>query len=824
MSSDEATGREAAESGGDASTRGRDTGRPNPEEGSAARGPSSAGREAGSAENGARSDEGGAGSAERGAAATDATDGATAATDGADAAEPQADGASTGETIGGTRGRKGLGTFTGVYRPTVMTILGLMMYVREGWMVGEAGLLGGILIILATFLITGTAALSLSSITTNIHIGAGGVFSIISKSLGLETGGSIGVPLYIGQALSGALYIYGFTEGWLYIFPNHSPWIVAYAVFAAAFTVALISSNFAFRLQGIVMFVILISMASIVLGLPAAEGPERPQLWGRFEDVSFWVLFAIFFPAGTGVKVGASMSGVLADPRKSIPRGTLAAVGTALAVYLGMAVWYSLVATPEELIANRLIVIEKAAVGELVLAGLLASTFTATISTIVAAPRVLQALADQKIVPKGDWLARLRPNGEPRNAVIVTGGLVAATLLLGSLDAVAVLITMFFLLIYLMIDVVVTIEQGLGLISFRPTFSIPYWVPILGLASCTIALFIISPVFALVALTIIVSIYIYLVNRQLTTPWETVRSSIFVSLADWATKKFARQANEANERSWKPDLLVPVVSRTQLDGIFRFLRLLAEPKGSIKIVGVATTPDGDDADEAIHRAGLHRLNDVTRIFQDEELFATSAVIEAPTLLQGVRVSASLMQGSAFRPNVLFGLPRALDDETLQGFVDIGRRHHLGVALLFEHPEASLGEERRINVWITDQSPDWKLGMRLPNLDLSLLLALQIHGKWQGTLRLLTVVRDETNAGDARRFHEKLIEDARLPPSTRSVVMHGTLREKLAAAPDADLSVFGLAVDVEREFLEFLVRESAGSCLFVRDSGRESALA
>lgn len=722
-------------------------------------------------------------------------------------------------------GRKGLGTFRGVYRPTVMTILGLMMYVREGWLVGEAGLLGGILIILATFLITGTAALSLSSITTNIHIGAGGVFSIIAKSLGLETGGSIGVPLYLGQALSGALYIYGFTEGWTYIFPSHNTWIVAYAVFAAAITVVFISSNFAFRLQGAVMFVILISMASIVLGLPASENPDPPQLWGTFEDVSFWTLFAIFFPAGTGVKVGASMSGALADPRKSIPRGTLAAVGTALAVYIGMAIWYSLVATPAELTANRLIVVEKAAIGELVLAGLLASTFTATISSMVAAPRVLQALADQRILPKSDWLTQLTSDGEPRNAILATGALVAAALLLGSLDAVAVLITMFFLLIYFMIDVVVTIEQGLGLISFRPTFRIPFWVPIVGLVSCTLALFIISPIFALVALSIIAGIYVFLVNRRLTTPWETVRSSIFISLADWATKKFARSAEEANERSWKPDVLVPVVSKAQLDGMFRFLRLLAEPKGSVKIVGVATLSDGhDDVDEIIRSRGLNRLTDVTRSFHDEELFATAATIEAPTLLQGIRVSASVMQGSAFRPNILFGLAHTLDEPTLQGFVDIGKAHQLGVALLYEHPEASLGEERRINVWITDQSPDWAVGLRLPNLDLSLLLALQIHGKWNGRLRLLTVCSDPDHTPHAREYHRKLISDARLPRTTESVVMQGSLREKLKDAPDSDLSIFGLADEVDRSFLEHLVRASTSTCLYVRDSGRESALA
>jgi hypothetical protein len=402
---------------------------------------------------------------------------------------------------------------------------------------------------------------------------------------------------------------------------------------------------------------------------------------------------------------------------------------------------------------------------------------------------------------------------------------VAATLLLGSLDAVAVFITMFFLLIYLMINIVITIEQGLGLISFRPTFRIPFWVPILGLVSCTFALFIINPVFALLALTIILGIYVYLVNRRLETPWETVRSGIFVSLADWAAKKFALSVNEANERSWKPDLLVPVVSREQLDGIFRFLRLLAEPKGSIKVVGVAINgTDEQIVDEIIRERGLDTLSTVTRIFHDEELFATSAVIESPSLLQGVRVSASVMRGSAFRPNILFGLARRVDEETLQGFVDIAATHQMGIALLYEHPEASLGEERRINVWITDQSPEWALSLRLPNLDLSILLGLQVQRKWNGVFRLLTVCTDPDETENARNYHRRLIEDARLPDTTESVVLVGSLRDQLPAAPESDLCIFGLAREVNAVFLKDLVGISRSTCLFVRDSGLESALA
>ncbi|GIV60575.1 MAG: Na-K-Cl cotransporter [Rhodothermaceae bacterium] len=738
--------------------------------------------------------------------------------------------------------QRGLGTFQGVFRPTVLTILGVIMYLREGWVVGQAGLGGAVLIILLTFLITGTAALSLSSITTNIRMGAGGVFYIISQSLGLEPGGSIGIPLYLGQALSAALYIYGFSEAWLYLFPDHPQLLVAYGVFAVVFTATLISTRLAFRLQGLVMFVILVSLGSIVLGLTGIGRQEplhNPQLWGPFDAGGFWVLFAIFFPAGTGIKVGASMSGALADPRRSIPRGTLAAVGTALVVYLFMALWYSLVATPEELRSNYLVVVERAARGELVLAGILASTFTATLSSLVAAPRVLHALGEQGIIPRRDFFGRLTPGGEPRNAALVTGGLVGLALLLGSLDRIAVLITMFYLLTYLTIDLVILVEQGLGMISFRPLFRIPLWVPMLGIAACLLAIFVISPAFALIALTLVAGIYVYLTNRKLQTPWQTVRSSIFVSLADWAAKRIARTPEEANERSWKPDLLVPVTSRGQLDGTFRFLRVLTEPKGSLKIVGVrcleeapetlpaARTPESPPGTPAgtTRPDDLDTLPEVARMFQQEGVYATATVIEAPSLAKGVQMSAAVLRGSYFRPNVLFGLAHLYDPPTLQHFVDTAAAHQMGVALLYLHPEAGLGYEHRLNVWVRDQSPTWQLGLRLANLDLTVLLAYQIFRNWRGReLRLLTVCEDPQEVPNARAYLRRLVEDARLPPGAVCRVYTGRFLERLAEAPRADVQLLGLPREVDPAFLKTVVSRTRSSCLFVRDSGRESALA
>lgn len=783
-------------------------------------------------------------------------------TDSPDEPEGEDDGTPASRTMMFKRaiqGRKsssgGLGTFAGVFRPTILTILGVMMYLRLGWVVGEAGLLGAIGVIVMTFVITSTTALSLSSITTNIRLGAGGVFSIISKSLGLETGGAIGIPLYLAQALSAALYIYGFSEAWMYIFPSHPQWVAALGVFVVAVGTTTISTKLAFRLQGFVMFIILASVGSIFLGLLSVGSHEptlhNPQLIGTFSSGGFWEIFAIFFPAGTGIMVGASMSGALESPRRSVPRGTMMAVATAFAVYVSFAAWYAIVAPPAELASNFLVVVDKAAYGPLVLAGILASTFTATLSSLVAAPRVLQALGQHRILPRSTFFSKTSKRGEPRNASLVTAAIVALALTLGSLDRVAVLITMFFLLTYVTINVVVLIEQSLGMVSFRPMFKVPILVPTIGSVLCVLAIFIISPTFALLALCFVVGIYVWLVNKRLDTPWETVRSSIFVALADWAARRVAAGPDEHNERSWKPDILVPIQTRAQIDGNYRFLRALAYPKGSVQVVGIVSESPNRPAPADVSgevsvdgerfgtvpgvptrelaavfggEPGAMELEQVAQGFQEDGLYASAVTLEANDIVSGVEQACAVLRGSYFRPNVIFGLAHLYDEESLQGLVNAGIAYDMGVALLFRHQESGLGRERIINVWVRDQSPEWYLGLRLANLDLSILSAYQIWRNWTGTIRLVTAVRDPSEIRNAQDYLDQLTEDARLPKSTETSVLCGNFLELVESTPPCDLHIMGLANEVNREFLEGLVDKSGSSILFVRDSGRESALA
>ena len=284
------------------------------------------------------------------------------------------------EVLGLARPGRGLGTFGGVFTPTLLTILGVIMFLREGWVIGNAGLLGGVLVIVAAFVITGITGLSMSSITTNIRIGAGGAYAIVAQSLGLEIGGSLGIPRYISQALAVTMYVFGFREGWLWIFPGHHPLLVDVVVFASLYLIAYLSLDLAIRVQYLIMAIIIGALVSIAVA--AFQGSmviplSEVQLWGDFPGApddgfggtTFWTVFAVFFPASTGIMAGANLSGDLRNPRRSIPLGTMSAIAVSLVIYLALAYWLARSATPDELVSNYTIMMEKAAWGPAVLAG-----------------------------------------------------------------------------------------------------------------------------------------------------------------------------------------------------------------------------------------------------------------------------------------------------------------------------------------------------------------------------------------------------------------------------------------------------------------------
>ncbi len=234
------------------------------------------------------------------------------------------------------------GSFAGVFTPSLLTILGVIMYMRLGWVVGNAGLIGAIVIIVIAHVISITTGLSISSVATDKKIGAGGVYYVLSRSMGIPIGGSIGISLYVGTALSIALYLIGFAES-LNDFFDFGKTIndlrITGSIALVAITIlALISTSIALKTQYIILSAIVVSIVSIVFGTRDFV-PETVSMVATEGAVPMEIVFAVFFPAVTGFTAGIAMSGDLKDPKKSIPKGTLWAIGVGLVVYISLAIF-----------------------------------------------------------------------------------------------------------------------------------------------------------------------------------------------------------------------------------------------------------------------------------------------------------------------------------------------------------------------------------------------------------------------------------------------------------------------------------------------------
>ncbi|WP_324292263.1 amino acid permease [uncultured Methanomethylovorans sp.] len=559
----------------------------------------------------------------------------------------------------------------------------------------------------------------------------------------------------------------------------------------------------------------------IIVSVPA----QQPITWwgtfsgspeNMFTGIGFWALFAVFFPAATGIMAGANMSGELKNPRGSIPVGTMSAIVLGTIIYLLLAYWLIRSATPDELVNNYTIMIERAAWTPIVVAGLLGATFSSALSSIVGAPRILQALGDSSILPKSKWFAIRTQSGEPRNSIIFTGAIVLIALMLRNLNAIAPLITMFFLLTYAMINVVVFMEQSLNLVSFRPLFRIPLAASFLGAAGCLFVMFTVNSTFSLMAMVVVLSIHGVLLRKHLKAPFGDVRSGLFVALAEWAAKK-VNEITVSRERAWTANLLVPIEDPQELRGMFNLIRDISYPKGFIKILGLTGKVDEMEL--------YLRLPDITRSFQDEGVFSSWTIIDAPSFEDNLIAGMEALGGAFFRPNILFLRPPLSKqrEEDIRKIIQKASHIRTGVVIYAAHPKSGLGRHKSINVWIDDKSPDWDISMDLGNMDLAILIGYKLKRKWEASMNLISAVGEEGQKRKAEEYIKTLAELARLP-NVNTYALEGDIESIVQKVPQVSLNIFTLSHEPDFEFIRRMVELTGSSCLFTLDSGEENALA
>jgi len=709
------------------------------------------------------------------------------------------------------------GTFGGVFTPVVLTILGVIMFMRVGYVEGYAGLWMTLVILGVAKLITTLTTLSLSAIATNLDVRVGGVYFMISRVLGPDFGGSIGITLFIAQAVSVAFYTIGFTEATFLVLGTfldasaiakaqalHLPQIVSTVVVALLFLLTFKGAAVALKAQYVVLVLLLLSVASFVVGGVLQFDPavlEANKSSAFTSEVGFWTAFAIFFPAATGISAGANMSGDLKNPGKSIPWGTLLAIVFTLLVYTAQ-IWLTAGATPrEELQADPFGALQRMSVfGPLVVAGVFAATLSSALGSFLGAPRVLQAMGQDRLMRPLVFFGKgAGPDNEPRRATVLTFLIAAGVIWAGDLNAVAEIISMFFLIAYGMINLSAFVESKSANPSFRPRFRFFHWTTALaGAIGCVVAMLKINDTYALVAFAITALLYFYLRKRDIQTSWgDAKRGYIFQRTRD---NLLYLEGSKFHPKNWRP--ILAAISRDPLaeQGLVQVGAWLESRRGLYTVVELREWPDSSIQQRLEYRSS--RTEQLREGFEARAIVAMPEVVVVDRFDEGFTTFLQSYSLGGLRPNtVLMAIPPAVDTEARGRFLSQVAQltaFNLNMALLKPGEFVLDKPKRTIDLW-------WS-GSRNGSLMALLAYLVTLDRMWSGAnIRIFRAVGDAITEDEARKQLQALVTQARLeaqvevfqtsaPPQTFIV-------ERSAGV--ADLVLLGMKQEAIEDFGETL---------------------
>ncbi len=454
----------------------------------------------------------------------------------------------------------GLGTFAGVFTPSILTILGIILFLRLGYVTGSAGLGRALLIIAIANLISILTSQSLAAIATNLRVKGGGDYYLISRTLGHQFGGAIGIVLYLAQSVSVAFYCIGFAEALTGILPLHpllSPRIIATAATGLLFVLAWLGADWATRFQYVVMVLLAAALFSFFSGGAVKwEAVRFAANWSAPAGAPpFWVIFGIFFPAVTGFTQGVSMSGDLKDPGKSLPLGTFLAVGISILVYFSVALVFAGVLPNSVMMADYQSIKQVARYGGLIDAGVIAATLSSAMASFLGGPRILQSLAADRIFPFIAFFAKgTGPMNNPRRAVLLTTGIALATIALGQLNLVAQVVSMFFLISYGLLNYATFYEARTASPSFRPRFRwFNKYLSLAGFLICLGIIFALNLKNGLIAVAILLAIHQYLKHTAGPSRWADSSSAHAFQIIRQQLISLAHLPE--HHRNWRPHIL-----------------------------------------------------------------------------------------------------------------------------------------------------------------------------------------------------------------------------------------------------------------------------
>ncbi|KAG9245875.1 amino acid permease-domain-containing protein [Calycina marina] len=531
-------------------------------------------------------------------------------------------------------GNEKLGMFSGVYVPTCLNVLSILMFLRFGFLLGQAGVYGMIGMLVSAYIVNLLTTFSLSAIASNGTVRGGGAYYLISRSLGPEFGGSIGVVFYLGFVFNTGMNAVGLidclklnfgseTGNWAKVLPESDGYIYLWStcVLVLCTAICLMGSSIFARASNGLLVILLLATLSIPfsalvvspfesrkegiqytgLSMATFVGNLKPQLTKGAAGSqlatreTFQSLFGILFPATGGIFAGASMSGDLRNPSKSIPKGTLYGLATTFVLYSLVIFAMAATITRASFVGNANVIQETNISGYLILAGEFASAFFSTLMGVIGSAKLLQALARDNLLPGFSLFSQGTKKGDEPTIAIIFTYVVAQICMLLDLNQIASFTTMTYLMTFLVMNLACFLLKIGSAPNFRPSFHFFNWqTAFIGSIISGAAMFFVDGLYASGCVCVLIVIFLIIHYTSPPKSWGDVSQSLIYH----QVRKYLLRLRQEHVKFWRPQILLFVNDPRRQYKLIQFCNSMK--KGSLYILGhvIVTEDFGGSVPEA----------------------------------------------------------------------------------------------------------------------------------------------------------------------------------------------------------------------------------
>lgn len=727
-----------------------------------------------------------------------------------------------------------------VFFTAISTILGAILFLRFGYAVGTLGFWGVILIILLGHVVTIPTALAISEIATNKRVEGGGEYFIISRSFGLNIGATIGIALFFSQAISVAFYVIAFTEAFEFFFNYIAeqfgftlPRQVISLPIMIGLAILIIKKGANMGVKALYFVVVILLLSLVLFFLGKSDFSQNINLLDIKTELrnprDFFIVFAIIFPAFTGMTAGVGLSGDLKRPSLSIPLGTILATFSGMIVYFFVVYKLAGSATVEDLLQKQLVMGDIAIAGSVIIPlGLAASTLSSALGSFMVAPRTLQALALDHAFPSkkiNRWISSANiTDNEPKNASLVTAVIAFIFVSLGNVNAVASIISMFFMVTYGSLCLISFLNHFGSSPSYRPTFKSRWYISLVGFVVSLWVMFKISTLYALLAIGLMIIIYLYIDNyHKHRKGFASIFANTIFQLNRNLQVLIQKRRKLLTHKEWRPSAIC--ISNESISGnkAFQLLNWISYKYG----FGTFLYLIEDYYSKSTVEQAEKRLGELVEETKESENYVYIDTIISPSYTSAIAQAIQIPGVAGMENNmVLFEynkdktekLTRVIENFSLvnSGDFDI---------CIFAASSQNLDLKNGIHIWINSFDTE--------NANLMILLAfiiLAYPGLKKTTIKIYALCR-ESELESTKKEMKKLVQSGRLPITENNI--------KVIVQPDqvspktiitqksvnAGLTFIGLREEMlkhEKQDL-FSGYEKLGNILFVHSKDQKSII-